>query len=208
MTTITINAFDFQALQMFMAKKDVRNYLNGFHVGPDHLTATDGKVLLRIAHNCRVDDNFPDDGYIFDAVKVATKRAPNGDDAMVTLQLDRIESPCNVTEGAVSVTDRLELTANNSPATVRLEALAGKYPDVERVIPKRCEAKPVANYFNPELLEIAGKAARLLCKSVGASDGMVTTLGEPKQATLFKIPQRSDVDMVVMPMNPREWGEV
>jgi hypothetical protein len=208
MTTIIVNAFDFQALQMFIAKKDVRNYLNGFHVGKHHLTATDGKVLLRIAHNCQVDDNFPDDGYILDAVKVATKRAPNGEDAMVTLQLDRIEAPCNVIDGAVAVTDKLELTANNSTATVRLEALAGTYPDVERVIPNRDTAKPVANYFDPKFLELAGKAAQLLCKSVGASDGMVTTLGEPKQATLFKIPQRSDVDMVVMPMNPREWGEV
>lgn len=208
MTTITVNAFDFQALQMFIAKKDVRNYLNGFHVGRHHLTATDGSVLLRIAHNCRVDDNFPDDGYILDAVKVATKRAPNGDDPMVTLQLDRIEAPCNVTDGAIAVTDRLELTANNSTATIRLEALSGHYPDVERVIPKRCEAKPVANYFDPEYFELVGKAARLLCKSIGARDGMVTTLGEPKQATLFKIPQRLDVEMVVMPMNPREWEHV
>lgn len=208
MTTITVNAFDFQALQMFIAKKDVRNYLNGFHVGRHHLTATDGKVLLRIAHNCQVGDNFPDDGYILDAVKVSTKRTPNGEDAMVTLQLERIEAPCNVVNGAIAVTDKLELTANNSPATVRLEALAGTYPDVERVIPKRCEAKPVANYFNPEYFELVGKASKLLCKSVGASDGMITTLGEPKNATLFLIPQRLDVEMVVMPMNPREWGEV
>lgn len=208
MTTITVNAFDFQALQMFIAKKDVRNYLNGFHVGRDHLTATDGSVLLRIAHNCRVDDNFPDDGYILDAVKVATKRAPNGDDPMVTLQLDRIEAPCNVTDGAIAVTDRLELTANNSTATIRMEALSGRYPDVERVIPKRCKADPVGNYFDPKYLQLAGKAAELLCKGMDIKHGMITTLGEPKNATLFLIPQRLDVEMVIMPMNPREWEHV
>ena len=206
MTTITINAFDFQALQLFIAKKDVRHWLNGFHVNREWLAATDGKVLMRIFHGCDVGEDFPEHGYILEPVKVATKRAPDGNDPVVTLSLERQHTP--MASGAQLVTPKLELSANNSPAVVRLEFQPGQFPDIERIIPNRDTAKPVANYFNPEYFELVGKAAKLLCKGMDIKDGMVTTLGESKQATLFKIPQRADVDIVVMPMNPREWGDV
>jgi len=206
MTTITVNAFDFQALQLFIAKKDVRHWLNGFHVNREWLAATDGKVLMRIFHGCDVGDDFPEDGYILEPVKVATKRAPDGNDPVVTLSLERQLTP--MASGAQLVTPKLELSANNSPAVVRLEFQPGQFPDIERIIPNRDTAKPVANYFNPEYFELVGKASKLLCKGMDIKDGMVTTLGESKQATLFKIPQRADVDIVVMPMNPREWGSV
>ena len=203
MHVFNVNAFDFQAVQLFTAKKDVRQYLNGWHISRTHLSATNGHVLIRLAHQNELGDDFPSDGYTFHNVKVPTKRAENGDDGLVMITVG--EEEATMEHGAKFVNYRFELRSNNSPAMIGLSRIEGKYPDIDRVIPN--PSNPSPNHFNPEYIELIGKASRLLCKGAGISHGMLVGRGDENQATLFSIAQRDDVDMVLMPMNPKAWGD-
>lgn len=50
-TTLTLDAQSIQQARPYMAKKDIRYYLNGLHINSRHIVATDGHRLIAINHD-------------------------------------------------------------------------------------------------------------------------------------------------------------
>ena len=196
MSNLKISAFDWAALQLFAAKSDVRHYLEGIHIGEKYLSATNGHVLMRIEHGQDVADSVPSTGLIVEPVKVATKRAPTGDNAEITLAFEEyIPTGCTAPSYSVS------LSANNAPGLEqKLSIVNATYPDCERVIPARCSRYTTNNYYDANYLELISKAAKLLGKAIDIKAPMTQILGKENSASLVEVYRREDVTMVVMPM--------
>lgn len=196
MQNLKISAFDWAALQLFTAKNDVRNYLQGIHIGEKYLSATNGHVLMRIEHGQDLAGLIPSVGLIVEPVKVATKRAPTGDNAEIILIFEQY-----VPTGCTAPSYSVSLSANNAPGLEqKLSIVNATYPDCERVIPARCSRYTTNNYYDANYVELIGKAAKLLGKAIDIKAPMTQILGKENSASLVEVYHRADVTMVIMPM--------
>ena len=198
MNNLKISAFDWAALQLFTSKNDVRNYLEGIHIGEKYLSATNGHILMRIEHGQDIAGLIPSVGFIVEPVKVATKRAPTGDNAEIMLTFEEY-----IPTGCAAPSYNVILSANNAPGLEqKLSIVEATYPDCERVIPARCSRYTTNNYYDANYLELIGKAAKLLGKAIDIKEPMTQILGKENSASLVEVYHRADVTIVIMPMRP------
>ena len=198
MSNLKISAFDWAALQLFAAKNDPRYYLVGIHIGEKYLSATNGHILMRIEHGQDIAGLIPSAGFIVEPVKVATKRAPNGDNAEIMLTFEEY-----IPTGCTAPSYNVILSANNAPGLEqKLSIVEAQYPACERVIPARCSRYSTNNYYDANYLELIGKAAKLLGKAIDIVAPMTQILGEENSASLVEVYHRADVTIVIMPMRP------
>lgn len=150
-----------RAVGRFMAKQDIRYYLNGLHVEKyervAYLVACDGSALA-IA---RIE---PADGTMFEGTgsaiiprELVEKLKPGRHNFAVILEVGETgpdgKAPCSIADLSKGVT-----TAG--------ETIDGKFPDWRRVIPNKVDGTPAQ--FNPEYLKRAADAAKDLGSKLGA----------------------------------------
>ena len=191
--TLTISAFHWQALALFVDPKDVRYHINGVNISARHLTATNGHVLLCIEHGHDFGDFLPEHGVTVEAFKAGTKRV-NGNDPMVSL---------TVSETGGTHYGEVQATCTAAPGVVQnLEVRMMDYPDYERVIPKHNDNDEFshANHIDAKYLELLGKTGVLLAKGKGRKSMPMNIRGTENNAMLVTFSGLPQARAVVMPM--------
>ena len=190
------NANDLKALDLFSAKNDVRYWLNGIHIDRNHVTATNGHVLLRICHGQNLD--LGPDGIVLALPKFTVKASNPG----CAISIKNIETGTPHTTGYVlSVTETATLLINAEKHD--LEILDGQYPDVSKVIPEfvKKEDRSFHAPFNAKYLELIGKTAKLLNPKNKNKNLACWIYGEnPQNAHRVEIQNRDDIDILIMPV--------
>jgi len=190
------NANDLKALDLFSAKNDVRYWLNGIHIDRNHVTATNGHVLLRICYGQDLD--LGPDGIVLALPKFTVKASNPG----CAISIEETETP--VPHGNDTVTEYSRVARLFINDTVhKLEIIDGQYPDVTRVIPSENQTKQSDSSFQSQYLELIAKAARLLNRN--KKETTCRLYGETNCAHRVDIGGRDDVEMVIMPLtNPKK----
>jgi hypothetical protein len=182
--TLTINAFHWQALALFVNPKDVRYHINGVNISAHHLTATNGHVLLCVEHGHDFGDFLPKHGITVELFKAGTKRV-DGKDPTVSLT---ISEPGGTNYGVV------QATCTASPGAVQnLEVRMQDFPDYERVIPKHSDNDTFshANHIDAKYLELLGKTGVLLAKGASRTTMPMNICGPENSAMLVTSASRS-----------------
>jgi hypothetical protein len=191
--TLTISAFHWQALALFVDAKDVRYMITGVNISAHHLTATNGHVLLCLEHGHDFGDFLPKHGITVELFKAGTKRV-DGKDPTVSLT---ISEPGGTNYGKV------QATCTASPGVVQnLEVRMQDYPDYERVIPTHDDNDTLshANYVDARYLELLGKAGVLLSKGAGRTTMPMNICGPENSAMLVTFRDLPQARAVVMPL--------
>lgn len=191
--TLTISAYHWQALALFVNPKDVRHHITGVNISAHHLTATNGHVLLCIEHGHDFGDFLPEHGVTVEAFKAGTKRV-GGLDPMVSLT---VSEPGGTHYGVV------QATCTASPGVVQnLEVRMQNYVDYERVIPKQSDSDTLshANHIDAKYFELLGKAGVLLAKGEGRKSMPMNIRGIENSAMLVTFYGLQQARAVVMPI--------
>jgi DNA polymerase III sliding clamp (beta) subunit (PCNA family) len=195
----SFDGFEWNALNLFAAKNDVRYYLQGLHLNRDRIAATNGHVLMAIRHNDVLRQklkDLPEEGVIIPTTK-----------AMVTTKNNIIQLSINDI-GRGTIEKQFEIKIVDSKSTQIVKAIVGKYPDIERVIPKEIGAIYLQNkslaldeepHFDAKYFELIGKAAQLIDKSSSKKRTCVRIIGNAMQSAKVQINGRDDIDVVLMP---------
>ncbi len=193
------DGFEWNALNLFASKHDVRYYLQGLHLTRDRIAATNGHVLMAIRHNDVLKQmlkNLPDEGVIIPTTKAMVTTKNN----IVEISIDDI--------GSGTIEKQFEIKIVDSKSTQIVQAINGKFPDIERVIPKDIEASYVENkkltldeepHFQAQYFELVAKAAQLISKSSSSKLCCVRVVGNANNAAKVQINGRADIDIVLMP---------
>lgn len=157
MTTISIPMTILAAVAPFMAKKDIRYYLNGA------LLETTGEVLRAVGT----------DGYA-----MAVADAPSADTlpAPLILPRDAVEWALKQKTDAVTLTEAdgiYRLEAGES--SIEVKPIDGRYPDYRAVFPRLGDDKSMSA-FNPAILATIEKARTGIAKVGGAGRHVALTL--------------------------------
>ena len=193
--TLTISAYHWQALALFVDPKDIRYMINGVNISTHHLTATNGHVLMCIEHGHDFGDFLPEHGVTVEAFKAGTKRV-DGNDPMVSL---------TVSETGGTHYGVVQATCTASPGISQtLDVRMQDFVDYERVIPKHGNNEEFSheNHIDAKYLQLLGKAGVLLAKGEGRkfmsmnirgteNNAMLVTFGGFPQARAFVMPMRS-----------------
>lgn len=162
---------------MFQAKQDIRYYLNGICFMPDgRVAATDGhRLFVGDKHNNKLDDNI-----IVSVSKPPTKRY---DYAM-------LDTKTNI----VTYHDEHEIMVGAGIC----ELIDGKFPDIDRVIPKQTSPTEQIG-FNAKYLADVEKLAKLFNPKFEA---VLFELNGNTSAAVANIsaPSGETAKVVVMPM--------
>tara|TARA_Y100000114_G_scaffold42863_1_gene38171 strand:+ start:51 stop:677 length:627 start_codon:yes stop_codon:yes gene_type:complete len=191
--TLTISAFHWQALALFVDPKDVRYHINGINISAHHLTATNGHVLLCLEHGHDFGDFLPKHGITVELFKAGTKRV-DGKDPTVSVT---ISEPGGTNYGVV------QATCTASPGAVQnLEVRMQDFPDFERVIPKHSDNDTFshANHIDGKYLELLGKTGVLLAKGAGRTTMPMNICGPENSAMLVTFRDLPQARAVVMPL--------
>ena len=191
--TLTISAYHWQALTLFVDPKEVRYHITGINISAHHLTATNGHVLLCIEHGQDFGDFLPEHGVTVEAFKPGTKRV-GGQDPMVSLT---VSEPGGTHYGGV------QATCTASPGVVQnLEVRMQPFPDYERVIPKHSDNDTFshANHIDGKYLELLGKTGVLLAKGEGRKSMPMNIRGIENNAMLVTFSGLPQARAVVMPI--------
>jgi DNA polymerase-3 subunit beta len=151
MATIHIQRSTIKAASHFMAKQDIRYYLNGVLIESSpvetRVCATDGYALL-LRQEDRKDDNDGSASIIMPAETIAAIlkwRPPHKNAADVPVVVTVPDDP------------QAEHRAEWCGQIAVFRPIDGKFPDYQRVIPQSLSGE--AAHFNPELLAKCQKAA-------------------------------------------------
>ena len=196
------NANDLKALDLFSAKNDVRYWLNGIHIDRNHVTATNGHVLLRIRHGQNLD--LGPDGIVLALPKFTVKASNPG----CAISIKDIETPTPHGTGyVVSFSQTATLLINAEHHDLQIldgqKGMSCHYPDVTKVIPDFVikEERSFHAPFNAKYLELIGKTAKLLNpKNKNKNLACWIYGGNPKNAHRVEIQNRDDIHLVIMPM--------
>ena len=194
---LCFNALHWQALALFINRKDARPHISGINISAKHLTATNGHVLLSIEHGHNFDDFMPEDGITVEACKVGVKKV-EGNQPTITLTLTK--------SGFEHYS--VEATTNNAKGvTQSLEICQGNFPDYERIFPSfaeneafRNEAFSYTNCLDAKYLELIGKAGVLLQKGEGANSWPMNIKGLDDQAMLVSFSFLPIAKALIMPL--------
>lgn len=151
MATIHIQRNTLKAASHFMAKQDIRYYLNGVLIESSptetRVCATDGHALL-LRQEDRKDDNAGNASFIMPAETVAAIlkwKAPHKTAADMPVIITVPDDP------------KAEHRAEWCGQIVIFRPVDGKFPDYARVVPRTLSGE--AAHYNPELLIKCQKAA-------------------------------------------------
>ena len=183
-TTIPVNTL--KAALLFAPKDDVRYYLNGVYIDPTRrlCVATDGATML-----------------------VARIEAPeshtNGDTPGAPYIVPRETLEAGLKAWGKATPD-IVLTHDSETRKLRVgnlsgEAVNGKFPEFERVIPRTLIERGTVGSFNPEYIARANKG---LCMIIGANPGRTFAdlhHNGPNMAGLLTL-SGSNALAIVMPM--------
>ena len=189
--TLAIPRATIAAVSRFMAKQDIRYYINGLHVecyaNIAYVVATDGHTLAlgRVTRETS-GDIMTGQGSLIIPREFVEKIKANGNNGMpVTLSVD----------GEAFTLDDCGMKTSG-------KAIDGKFPDWRRVIPRKASGE--AAFFNPEYLMRCFKAGQ----DLGSKRGAFQLAYNGKAAALVTF-DNLDVLAVVMPMreDPAECPE-
>ena len=195
----SFDGFEWNALNLFAAKHDVRYFLQGLHLNRDRIAATNGHVLIAIKHNDVLRQklkDLPAEGVIIPTTKAMVTTKNN----IVQISIDDI--------GGGTIEKQFEIKIVDSKSTQIVKAINGKFPDIERVIPKDIEASYVDNkkltldeepHFQAQYFELVAKAAQLISKSSSSKLCCVRVVGNAQSPAKVQINGRDDIDIVLMP---------
>ena len=146
---IEIWAKELQAVALFMAKKDVRYYLNGIAIVDDKLTATNGHMLLQIKLDKAIDHTLiiPDNA-VTGMLRALSARSKQTQSITITCGGTHALS-CEGTE-------------------IKFTPIDAEYPDVSSVIPNNPESFDAIK-FNWESFAQFSKAAKILGNNSGVA---------------------------------------
>ena len=173
-----------KAINLLSADKDIRYYLNGVHVTATatatRLTATDGHALgIHQSEQQNEGVDFVEMIIPNDVIKLIKSASKNVD----TVVIDT-EDGITGTIGAIT------------GAAVSFKAIDGKFPDVQRVMPKTISGETAQ--YQPYLLEKFSKASKLL----GSKNGLINVAYNGPSTALIKIDATQDFVGLVMPLRP------
>jgi len=191
--TLTISAYHWQALALFVDPKDIRYMINGVNISTHHLTATNGHVLMCIEHGHYFGDFLPEHGVTVEAFKAGTKRV-DGNDPMVSL---------TVSETGGTHYGVVQATCTASPGISQtLDVRMQDFVDYERVIPKPGNNDDFSheNHIDAKYLQLLGKAGVLLAKGEGRKFMPMNIRGTENNAMLVTFGGSPQARAVVMPM--------
>lgn len=201
----SFDGFEWNALNLFASKHDVRYYLQGLHLTRDRIAATNGHVLMAIRHNDLLKQalkDLPAEGVIIPTTKAMVTTKNN----IVNIS---IKNTGNWTNNAGEIVEKdFEIKIVDSKSTQIVKAIEGKFPDIERVIPKDIEASYVDNkkltldeepHFQAQYFELVAKAAQLISKSSSSKLCCVRVVGNAQSPAKVQINGRDDIDIVLMP---------
>jgi len=173
-----------KAVNLLSADKDLRHYLNGVHVSATatatRLTATDGHALgIHQSEQQNEGVDFVEMIIPNDVIKLIKSASKNVD----TVVIDTADGITG-TIGAIT------------GAAVSFKAIDGKFPDVQRIMPKTISGETAQ--FQPYLLEKFSKASKLL----GSKKGLINVAYNGTSTALVKIDATQDFMGLVMPLRP------
>jgi len=173
-----------KAVNLLSADKDLRHYLNGVHVSATatatRLTATDGHALgIHQSEQQNEGVDFVEMIISTDVIKLIKSASKNVDIVV-------IDTEDGITGTIGSITG----------AAVSFKAIDGKFPDVQRVMPKTISGETAQ--FQPYLLEKFSKASKLL----GSKKGLINVAYNGTSTALVKIDATQDFMGLVMPLRP------
>ena len=157
-----------RGLLVAAATKDVRYYLNGLHINNTYITGTDGHRLARFKHGFELPAGTD--------IIIPTFKIPASTDCIVF----NIDTQANTIE--------LATIAKNDGSTITqiLQAIDGKYPDVERIIPDISGKHEQATVqINPLLIADVMKALKA---KVGVNIHMPNAAGRAFDVYVRKFP--------------------
>lgn len=143
MIKFTLRAPLVKAACLFQAKADVRYYLNGFRVEKERMVATNGHILW--VHN--FSDKLPIDEPLIIQLKGAIPAKAFNLDFEIPGESGVVFVKCDI---------------GKTIAAIYLETIDGRYPDVDRVIPKDDHQDTPQIGFNTEYLGVLSKATKLV----------------------------------------------
>ena len=173
-----------KAVNLLSADKNIRYYLNGVHVSATatatRLTATDGHALgIHQSEQQNEGVDFVEMIISTDVIKLIKSASKNVDIVV-------IDTEDGITGTIGSITG----------AAVSFKAIDGKFPDVQRVMPKTISGETAQ--FQPYLLEKFSKASKLL----GSKKGLINVAYNGTSTALVKIDATQDFMGLVMPLRP------
>ena len=173
-----------KAVNLLSADKDIRYYLMGVQVTATatatRLTATDGHALgIHQSEQQNEGVDFVEMIIPNDVIKLIKSASKNVD----TVVIDT-EDGITGTIGAIT------------GAAVSFKAIDGKFPDVQRIMPKELSGEPAQ--FQPYLLEKFSKASKLL----GSKNGLINVAYNGPSTALVKIDATQNFIGLVMPLRP------
>lgn len=167
---ILIQANVLAVAMLFMAKSDVRYYLNGICLRVDgSVDATNGHILFSEKCGFSLENEL--------IIKPYNNIPAKADDAVIDIE-----------KRTIVLYDR----SYNIISEIMFEYVEGTYPDTNKVIPsldKEIENKPVG--FNAEYLKLLPRAFK---------DGCVMHVTESRGAILFTSHHNPERKIVLMPM--------
>lgn len=174
MYTITIPQAHVKAALPFIPKHDIRHFLNGLHVTPGRIEATNGHCALLIQSEYKGPSIIIPRNICEQAAKTKFPRGYKNPD--FTLTVDQ---------------DGKSATLQGPDNTWQFTPIDGKFPDVPRVVTQQQSGE--AATYNPEYLSIIWNAGALL----GRKYPEMRQDGEKGPAV---IPLAASAVAVVMPM--------
>ena len=195
----SFDGFEWNALNLFASKQDVRYYFQGLHLNRDRIAATNGHVLMAIRHNDVLKQklkDLPEEGVIIPTTKAIVTTKNN----IVQISIDDI--------GSGTIEKQFEIKIVDSKSTQIVKAIDGKFPNIESVIPQDIDAIYLQNkklaldeepHFQAQYFELVGKAAQLINKSKKSKLCCVRIIGNAKHPAKVQINGRDDIDIVLMP---------
>ena len=185
---IKINLNVLMSAVLIAPKTDVRYYLNGIHISINRVTSTDGHRLFTYD----IKGTFEDGNDNQFCEEFASFIIPR--DSIVQLN-----KSLTVKERRLAV---VEITENNGHYQMTCEnsivcfhPVDGKYPDVDRVIPKHYESKPHETYHWSYMNDFS-KIAKLLGDKLGAC----RLIPNGNNSAIVSMPVDSNATCVIMPM--------
>ena len=177
---------ELKAISRFAATKEIRYYLVGIHIVQNargtYLEATNGHMMGRLLV---LDVPMPENSVILplDAVKTLCGTAKNGDNGFLHFTVDGVK-----------------ITVIDGVNTYTFQAVDGRFPDCDRVVPLVIKDEDIAPAgFNPEYLMAFHQAACDIKNTRKGANPTISILQRGNSSALVNIGVDNFIG-VIMPM--------
>lgn len=150
MNNLILPAKPIKAAMYYMAKMDVRYYLNGVHINPKgYIEATNGHCAIRV--KC-------EEAKQYESTIVRINGVIPAPSELIYINIDDAGSGYCYFEKAIGG----YVESNGIRKTLGVLEIEGSFPDLDKIA-KSIDPSPLINIgFNPEYIALAGKAQRAL----------------------------------------------